>query len=629
MRFSRAGLLSLLRRLAPLLLLIPLAYLVQPVFWTPLEYRFYNYFLAKRHVPEWTEVVVVGIDETTRREILQPPVYPISRHTTQHAVVVGRLHEAGARATVIDLVLGSDVFSEPPVALADAMRACGEVFLVSSLREQTRLSPQGAASTYLTVLMPDTLLLAASEGAYVTDVEVDPDGVLRRFAPDPRLRRLGLNTVPERLSGKNLSGSVPIEFPSVSRPMPVVSYSDVVRGHPDALSQVAGKIAFVGLVQDPYTDHVAAPRPQLNAEGVETFGVPGVVALAAITETLIRGAPLRDAGWPAILLWNVLWCVACVIALARRRPGLAAGVLLGVTVAGLFATGLIQVYAGLVLPAGLLLGCLFLTGSNAIVTSYIATTRKLHIEEVENERVRHEMEMARRTQERFLPSEIPSVPGLDIWGINVSCLEVSGDYYDVFDLGEGRPIVFTIADVSGKGMPASLLMSNVQAGLHCHMAQENFDIKSTAENLNRLVHRNTEMGKFVTMFLAEIDKTTHLLRYVRPGHDAPILVRGNGATHMLEEGGLVLGFSPDFGYDVAEEQLGRGDVLCLYTDGITEARDAHDEEFQVERLTEVLVSSRGRSAGEIGEAILASVRSFSESVHESDDVTLVILKVTE
>ncbi len=629
MRFSRAGLVGLLRRLAPLLLLLPLPYLVQPIFWTPLEHRFYNYFLAKRRIPEWTEVVVVGIDETTRQEVLRPPIYPVSRHTAQHAVVVDRLHEAGARATVIDLVLGSDVFSEPPVALADSMRVCGEVFLVASLREQTRLSPQGAASTYLTVLMPDTLLLSASEGAYITDVETDPDGVLRRFGPDPRLRRLGLETVSERLSGKRLSGGVPIEFPSVDRPMPVVSYSDVLRGVPAALSQVAGKIAFVGLVEDPYTDHVAAPRPQLNAEGVETFGVPGVVALAAITETLIRDAPLRDAGWPAILLWNVLWCVACVTALARRRPGVAAGVLLGAIVAGLFATGLIQVYAGLVLPAGLLLGCLLLTGSNAIVASYIATTRKLHIEEVENERVRHEMEMARRTQERFLPSEIPSVPGLDIWGINVSCLEVSGDYYDVLDLGEGRPIVFTIADVSGKGMPASLLMSNVQAGLHCHVAQESFDIKSTAENLNRLVHRNTEMGKFVTMFLAEIDKTTHLLRYVRPGHDAPILVRGDGVTHMLEEGGLVLGFSPDFGYDVAEEQLGQGDVLCLYTDGITEARDAHDEEYQIERLTEVLVANRERSSGEIGEAILESVRSFSESVHESDDVTLVILKVTE
>ena len=91
----------------------------------------------------------------------------------------------------------------------------------------------------------------------------------------------------------------------------------------------------------------------------------------------------------------------------------------------------------------------------------------------------------------------------------------------------------------------------------------------------------------------------------------------------------MLGFSPDFGYDVAEEQLGQGDVLCLYTDGITEGRDAHDEEYQTERLTEVLVANRERSAGEIGEAILESVRAFSDTVHESDDVTLVILKVTE
>ncbi|MBN2564193.1 MAG: SpoIIE family protein phosphatase, partial [Candidatus Eisenbacteria bacterium] len=568
------------------------------------------------------------IDESTRDEFLTPPIYPISRHAEQHAAVVARLHEAGARATVIDLVLGSDVYAEPPVVLAESIRENGPVFLVASLREQTRVSAHGGASTYLTVLMPDSLLLAASEGACIADVEMDPDGVLRRFGPDPRLRRLGLEAVPERLSGMRVSDPVPIEFPSVDRPMPVVSYASVLTGEPEALSQVLGRIAFVGLVDDPYTDYIAAPRPQLNAEGIETFGLPGVVALAAVTETLIRGAPLRDAGWPAALLWNVAWCGACLLVLPRQRPAMAAVVIVGVIAAGLLSTGLMQVHAGIVLPAGLLLGCLFTSGSYSIITSYVGTAKRLHAEEVENARVRHEMEMARSTQEKFLPSEIPAVPGLDIWGINVSCLEVSGDYYDVLDPGEGRPIVIAIADVSGKGLPASLLMSNVQAGLHCHVAQESFDIKSTAENLNRLVHRNTDMGKFVTLFLAEIDRETHLLRYVRPGHDAPILVSGDGSTRMLTEGGLVLGFAPDFPYDVTEVQLEEGDVLCLYTDGITEARNGADEEFEVAGLAEVLVRNRERRAREIGEAVLERVRSFSGTIQQADDVTMVIVRVT-
>jgi serine phosphatase RsbU (regulator of sigma subunit) len=476
--------------------------------------------------------------------------------------------------------------------------------------------------------MPDTLLAAAATEVCVIDVVVDPDGVLRRFWSDPRLRRLGLETIPERVSGRALAHGMPIEFPSVGSPMPIVSYADVLAGSADALSDVSGRIAFIGLVEDPYTDFVAAPRPQLNAEGVETFGVPGVVALAAITETLARGIPLRDAGWLAALLWNVAWCVACVLVLFRQRPVPAVATLVGVIAAALLATGLLQVFVGVVLPAGLLLGCLLLAGAYAIVTSYIVTTRRLHEEQVENERVHRELEMARRTQEMFLPSEIPTVPGIDVWGINVSCLEVSGDYYDVLETGENGTVVVAIADVSGKGLPAALLMSNVQAGLHCHVARGTFDIKNTAENLNRLVHNNTDIGKFVTMFLAEIDGTTHLLRYVRPGHDAPVLVRADGGTELLDTGGLVLGFTPDTTYDVAEVPLEVGDVLCLYTDGVTEARDPHDEEFQLGRLTDVLASNRGLSAPEIGEAVLDGVRGFTERVHQDDDVTLVVVKVT-
>jgi len=615
------------RRLLPLVYLIPLAYLLQPVFWTALDGRFFNFFHSKRPVAPWSEVVVVGIDEATRSEIFPRPVFPLSRHVPEHSVVIRELVDAGARAIVFDLEMGPDAYVEPPRELADAMRESDRVFLVMSLGEKRLPTGAGDAIVLQPVRYPDTLLVSASEGAYVVDVDADADGIVRRFDPDPRLERLGLETLPERLASITLDGPMPIEFPSVERSIPSIPYRDVLHGRvPDGI--VSDRVAFIGLTEEPLTDFVDVPRRQRLGGEVEAFGQSGVVVLAAITETLLRGAPIRDAGWPLVLVWNILWSAACVAMISRRRPELAAFVVIAVMVVALTATGFLHARADLVMPAGLLLGCLFLVGSHAIVTSYVRTTKELHEEEVENARVQKEMETARATQEGFLPKDIPRVEGLDIWGTNVSSLAVSGDYFDVLDLGEGRPIVFAIADVSGKGLPASLLMSNVQAGLHCHAFQEAFDLKKTAENLNRLVHSNTEMGKFVTMYLAEIDKTTHGLRYVRAGHDAPIVISTDGKERLLEEGTCVFGFFDEFDCEVAELALVKGDVLCLYTDGITEAGDPGATEFGVEGIVEVLKEHRSESAEEIGKAIIDAVWEFTGLEDQADDVTLVILKIT-
>jgi serine phosphatase RsbU (regulator of sigma subunit)/CHASE2 domain-containing sensor protein len=614
------------RRLLPLVYLIPLAYLLQPVFWTPLDGRFYNFFHSKRPVAPWSEVVVVGIDEATRSEAFTRPIFPLSRHVPEHSAVIRELAEARARAIVFDLEMGSDAYVEPPHELAESIRQAERVFLVMSLGEKRLPTGAGDAIVLQPVRYPDTLLARASRGAYVVDVDADADGIVRRFAPDGRLERLGLETLPERLAGVRHEGPMPIEFPSVDTSIPLLSYLDVLSGDIEE-GAVDDKIVFIGLTEDPLTDFVDVPRRQKLGGGAEAFGQSGVVVLAAITETLLRGAPIRDGGWPIVLLWNVLWCAACVAVVSRRRPEFAAFVVLGIMVVALTATGFLHALADLVLPAGLLLGCLFLVGAHAIVTSYVQTSKELHAEEVENERVRKEMETARRTQEGFLPDEIPKVEGLDIWGTNVSSLAVSGDYFDVIDLGEERPLVLAIADVSGKGLPASLLMSNVQAGLHCHVFQDSFDLKKTAENLNRLVHHNTEAGKFVTMFLAEIDKKTHHLRFVRAGHDAPIIMSPDGAERLLEEGTCVFGFFAESECEVAEQDLAGGEILCLYTDGVTEAGDPGANEFEVEGIVRVLREHRDESAEEIGKAIIDAVWSFTGLENQADDITLVILKV--
>jgi serine phosphatase RsbU (regulator of sigma subunit)/CHASE2 domain-containing sensor protein len=627
LRLTASGVRSCLRRLLPLLYLIPLAYVVRPIFWAPLDDRFYNYFHAKRAVAPWTEVVVVGVDRPTREETLVPPVFPLSRHQAMHAQVARNLDRAGARTIVFDLALGEKIFAEPPGILADAFRATGKVHIVMSLREERRTAETGETAVRVSPRLPDPLLMESALGAFIADVRTDSDGVVRRFIRDERGERLGIETLPERLAGVRAARTVPIEFPSRDRPIPTVSYRDVLAGDPDALAQVEGKIAFIGLIDDPSTDFVSVPRLQDLGDGVEAFGLPGVVVLAAITETLIRGSPIRDAGWLITFLWNVFWCALCVILIRRRSPTIAALSVAATVVVALAATGAFHVAADLVFPAGLLFGCLFLAGSHGLIMSYVETAKELHTEALENERVRQEMAMAREAQERFLPDTIPSVEGIDVWGTNVSSLTVSGDYFDVVDLGNERPLIIAIADVSGKGLPASLVMSNVQAGLHSHLFHEEFDIAKAARDLNRLVHQNTDPGKFVTFFVAEVDKTTHRLRYVRAGHDEPIVVSADGSDRKLEEGDFVLGFVPDADFQVGEIDLAPGDVLCLYTDGVTEARNPQDEEFELDRIIETVRDHRTETAEEIGRAIIVRVREFSQLKQQADDVTLVLLKI--
>lgn len=618
----------LLRRWVPLLYLLPLAYLLGPLLWEPLDDRFYNYFHAKRSVEPWTEVIVVGIDRLTRDTVFPAPAYPLSRHASEHARLVGTLTRAGARAIVLDLGLGADNFARPPFELVDSLRSSGIVRLVMSMEEARTRSVTGRKERLLGAHMPHPSLVAAAAGTFVADVETDPDGVVRRLTRDPRLDRLELETLPEGLSGCRVERPVPIVFPSTNAPLPSVSYRDILREEPAALDMIAGRIAFVGLVEDPSQDFVTAPRRQQLDDGADVFDLSGVAVLAAMTETLLRGGPLRDATAMPTLGWNLLWCLIAVTVLTRR-PVRDALILLAVILLALAATGIVYVTWGRVFPAGLLLGTLLVSGGHGVISSYVTTAKRRHVEELERERMRQEMESARRTQERFLPKTLPELSGVDVWGINVSSLAVSGDYYDVIPAAKRNALVLTIADVSGKGLPAALLMSDVQAGLHCHALFGDFDLCRTVENLNRLVHENADAGSFVTLFLADLDVDTGQLRYVRAGHDPPILVSAGGNVERLTDGGLVLGLMPEAGYDEKSRTLQPGDLLCLYTDGVTEARNQSDDEFAAERLERLLKENRHRRASEIGATLLEAVESFTQRSHQADDLTLVILKVLQ
>lgn len=613
-----------LRRWLPIVVLIPFVYALRTPVWTPIDNRFYNYLHSKRHVEPWNDVVVVGIDDRTVASTLGKPVYPLSRHATAHASLVSALHQSGARAIILDLRLTEEDFDAAPTPLANAIRAAGNAYLAMSVVE--KFDDQGLADVVLEGEMPHPMLVEASRGVLVVEVEVDADGVLRRFSPDPRLAPLGLQTLAEHMAGVTLNERTPIVFPSLERPLPYVSYVDVVRGEEGVTESVKGRIAFVGSILDESTDYITVPRPQRVNGGRPVFRLPGVGALAAITETLIQGRPLRDVRWPLALLWNVFWSVLTVAVMPAKRPVLSTLILFGAVGVAVATTGAIHVAAGWVFPAGLLLGCIAACGIYALVDSYVETTRDYYLEEAENRRVHQEMQTARAMQEGFLPKVIPSLHPFDIHGVNISSLEVSGDYYDVI-MRDERTVVVAIGDVKGKGMPASLLMSNVQAGLHTQLYGEHFEIQQCVSNLNELVCENTTAEDFVTFALMELSAAPPRLRVVRAGHELPFVVKADGTVCKLESGGPVLGLLPDVPFAVEEMALERGDVLCLYTDGVTEAYDSSDEEFGVERLVETVREARHSNARDIVAAIVARVRNFSTLEALPDDVTLVVVRV--
>ncbi|MBD3237103.1 MAG: SpoIIE family protein phosphatase [Candidatus Eisenbacteria bacterium] len=239
------------------------------------------------------------------------------------------------------------------------------------------------------------------------------------------------------------------------------------------------------------------------------------------------------------------------------------------------------------------------------------------------EQLRAEVHVARDLQRRMLPAQMPQVESLEMSGFSLPCAGVGGDCYDCFRTPSGD-VLLAIGDVSGKGVPGALLMANLQ-GL---VKTEGRRAESPWQIVERINRRLCEMRKperFVTFCLARIDPLTGALAYCNAGHPFPIVVRGDGRIEELGRGGLPLGIRPAARYDGGQTILGSGDLLVLYTDGITE-RHAGEEEFGVERLRALLRRGRRSSAPALQAQILAAVRHFSNDPPE-DDTTLLVVKL--
>jgi serine phosphatase RsbU (regulator of sigma subunit) len=264
------------------------------------------------------------------------------------------------------------------------------------------------------------------------------------------------------------------------------------------------------------------------------------------------------------------------------------------------------------------------------VMANTAATRIEHerLAEIEHQEriMARDLEQAADIQRRFLPAQAPAVPGLDLAGHNAPCRTVGGDYYDFFPYENGR-VGMVLGDVSGKGMPASLLMMSLQARVQV-LIDEPQDLGAVMTRINRLTATNCPSNRFITFFMCVVNGSTGELVFSNAGHNPPLVMRADGNSEWLDAGGCVLGVMPMMKYDEARNCLGVGDVLVIFSDGVTDALNPQGDEFGETRLEATVKQHRTESSGAILEALNRAIADWAAGTPLPDDLTLLVARRT-
>jgi serine phosphatase RsbU (regulator of sigma subunit) len=253
----------------------------------------------------------------------------------------------------------------------------------------------------------------------------------------------------------------------------------------------------------------------------------------------------------------------------------------------------------------------------------IEQARLIEVEQSEK-LMESELAAASEIQRNLLPADNPACDGYEIAGYNLPCHTVGGDYYDFVPYSDGR-LALVVGDVAGKGLAASLMMSSLQARVHM-LVESCPDPANALTVLNRNVAKRCPPGKFITFFYGLLDPATGKLQYANAGHNYPLLIRADGTSVCLIGHGMVMGILENSKYQTFEAELAPGDMLALFSDGVTEARTADNDEFGEARLAGFLTARRDRPASQIIDELVTYVRDWSGEVVFADDFTMVIVR---
>ncbi len=274
-----------------------------------------------------------------------------------------------------------------------------------------------------------------------------------------------------------------------------------------------------------------------------------------------------------------------------------------------------------------------------IALENISLAEKMAERMEEDRRTAQEMEIARKVQARLFPQKLPAMNTLEYTGACIQARKVGGDYYDFLELRPGR-LALVLADIAGKGVSGALLMANLQANLRSQYAMAVDDLPRLLASVNRLFYENTDDASYATLFFADYDDSSRKLRYANCGHLPPLLLRAGAGSQeapnqdqapqhnveRLRSTCTVMGLFEDWHCEIAEVHLAPGDMLVLYTDGVTEATNADGEEFGESRLLDTLESNSRLPVGRLLQAVVEAVQQFSSGSEQQDDITLVIAR---
>lgn len=260
----------------------------------------------------------------------------------------------------------------------------------------------------------------------------------------------------------------------------------------------------------------------------------------------------------------------------------------------------------------------------AAQSAQVIENARLYDEEQAFIRLREEMRLAYDIQVNLLPHTSPEFPNFEISGKSIPAKEVGGDYFDFIPIDEDK-LAFCLGDISGKGIPAALLMANLQATLRGQTIL-NFSSKDCVSFSNKLLYRNTDPHRYATLFYGILNHKNDQISYCNAGHNNPILISKDKKVQRLDVGGLVVGVMPEFPFEETAIQMNQGDLLVVYSDGITEAMNEFEEEYEEERLINLLLEIQDNSTDNIIETVLKSVNEFSGHTEPMDDKTIIVIK---
>ncbi len=257
-------------------------------------------------------------------------------------------------------------------------------------------------------------------------------------------------------------------------------------------------------------------------------------------------------------------------------------------------------------------------------SAQVIENARLYEEEQKYIKVQEELRLAKEIQLGLLPAEIPQIPNYDIAGKSLPAQEVGGDYFDLISVDD-ETIAVCVGDAAGHGLPAAMLMANLQAIIKCQTF-----LKTSAEEClqtaNTILHQNTQSGRFATFFFGLLNFQTHEFVYANAGHSYPFMIKSDGTITELSQSGVVLSFVPDIRYESSTICFEPGDILTIFSDGIIEAENSAGEQYGESRFLENIQFSKEMYSNIILDNMFKSIKTFVQNAPQEDDMTMIVLR---